>query len=109
MSFLIDHQLPAALARHLTGLGLDATHISDVGLETADDRTIRRYAASNGQVIVSKDEDFFYLAVADPTGPPLVWVRLGNCRTRDLLASFDRVMPALLTALRSGQNIVELR
>ncbi len=86
-----------------------AIHVVELGLDVTDDRTIRSYAAANGYVIVSKDEDFFYLAVSDPSGPPLVWVRLGNCRTAVLLAAFDRVLPSLIAALNSGQNIVEVR
>ena len=83
--------------------------MAEVGLDAADDRTIRSYAAANGHVIVSKDEDFFYLAVNDPTGPQLVWVRLGNCRTPVFLAAFDRVLPMLIASLQAGQNVVELR
>ena len=109
MSFLIDNQLPAALSRHLTQAGHNSVHVADAGLDSADDRTIRSYAAANGHGIVSKDEDFFYLAVGDPLGPQLVWVRLGNCRTHILLAAFDRVLPTLIAALQSGQNVVELR
>ena len=29
---------------------------------------------------VSKDEDFFHLAMLDNEGIALIWVRLGNCR-----------------------------
>ena len=106
---MIDNQLPPALARHLTTRGYPANHVADVGLDAADDRTIWAYAASNTCVVVSKDEDYFYLAVGDPSGPQLVWVRLGNCRTPVLSAAFDRMLPAIVAALSTGQQIVELR
>ena len=106
---MIDNQLPPELALHLTTRGYLASHVADVGLDAADDRTIWAYAVSNACVVVSTDEDFFYLAVGDPSGPQLVWVRLGNGRTPILLAAFDRVLPALVAALTAGQHIVELR
>ena len=109
MTFLIDNQLPAALARHLESLGHTARHVGEVGMDTSDDRAIRAYAASTGAVIVSKDEDFFHLAVADPSGPQLIWVRLGNCRTPALIRAFDRVLSAAVAAIEGGQAIVEIR
>ena len=43
-------------------------------------RDIWRYAVANDYAIVSKDEDFLHLANTDPSGPLLIWVRMGNCR-----------------------------
>ena len=79
---MIDNQLPPALALHLTTRGYLASHVADVVLDAADDRTIWAYAVSNACVVVSKDEDFFYLAVGDPSGPQLVWVRLAIAEHR---------------------------
>ena len=109
MKFLIDNQLPPALARHFQLRGYSASHVEDVGLGAADDRAIRAYAQLHDFVIVSKDQDFVYLTLSDPTGPPLLWVRLGNCRTPLLLTIVDRLLPSSITALNAGQNIIELR
>ena len=70
MKYLIDNQLPPALATHLAGHGLQATHVADVGLAQATDRELWQYALANGCVIVSKDEDFLHLSSADRSGPP---------------------------------------
>lgn len=41
MSFLIDNQLPPALARFLQqDLGAEAAHVADLGLERASDQEI---------------------------------------------------------------------
>jgi predicted nuclease of predicted toxin-antitoxin system len=58
-----------------------SAHVRDVGLERADDQTIWAHARANGQVIVSKDEDFAERALLE--GPPskVIWIRLGNCTT----------------------------
>jgi predicted nuclease of predicted toxin-antitoxin system len=55
--FLIDAQLPPALARQLAAAGHAATHVLDVGLLEASDSQIWDYALANGTVILTKDED----------------------------------------------------
>ena len=109
MKLLVDNQLPAALARYLDGNGFEARHVLDVGLDTATDRQIWEYVAVQGFALVSKDEDFFHLAVPDPSGPPLVWVRLENGRKQTLLASFETILPRLRQELQAGQRVIELR
>ena len=58
MNFLVDAQLPPALARWLTAQGHQATHVFDLGLHTADDPVIWERARGELAVIISKDEDF---------------------------------------------------
>jgi predicted nuclease of predicted toxin-antitoxin system len=109
MTYLIDNQLPVGLARHLQGHGLDAVHVSERGLDRASDREIWDCAKTNGRVIVSKDEDFFHLSGSDTSGPPLVWVRLGNCRNPAIFAAFDSVLLQFLQAIEEGAKVVEIR
>jgi predicted nuclease of predicted toxin-antitoxin system len=58
MTLLVDNQLPLALARYLAANGWECTHVQDVGLEAAEDRTIWQYAKERGLTIITKDEDF---------------------------------------------------
>jgi predicted nuclease of predicted toxin-antitoxin system len=109
VKFLVDNQLPAALSAYLCKKGLDCQHVLDVGLAEASDAELCRYAASQNRIIVSKDEDFFYLAGARKAQIRLVWVRLGNCRTATLLAAFEQVWPKLQASLKAGERIVEIR
>jgi predicted nuclease of predicted toxin-antitoxin system len=109
MIYLIDNQLPLTLARHLQLSGLEATHVSELGLEHAEDRELWDYAKVNECAIVSKDQDFLYLSASDPDGPPFVWVRLGNCRNSALLGAFDAVLPQLLSSVNAGAKVIEIR
>ncbi|MFM8330989.1 MAG: DUF5615 family PIN-like protein [Candidatus Methylumidiphilus sp.] len=109
MKLLVDNQLPTALARMIEASGIPACHVRDVGLDTASDREIWRYAKTHGFTVVSKDEDFLHLAKRDTAGPALVWARLPNRRKAELLASFQAVLPQLVAALESGQKVVEIR
>jgi|GEM_PF-2130408 predicted nuclease of predicted toxin-antitoxin system len=63
----------------------------------------------NGFVLVSKDEDFLHLSLTRRGRPQIVWVRLGNCRTKYLLSAFGKAMPALVAAITDGQTVVEIR
>lgn len=109
MKFLVDNQLPAALARFLAARGVACQHVLDVGLEHASDREIWRYSCAEGCVVISKDEDFLYLATAPEAQARLIWVRTGNCRRADLLAAVERVWPRIQVALDAGERVIELR
>ena len=109
MKFLVDHQLPPALARFIATQGHQAEHVRDLGLMEADDTVIWRHAVARGVVIVSKDEDFTYLAGLPGGTGKLVWVRLGNCRKGVLLEAFRVQLPRIVSELETGIQIVELR
>jgi predicted nuclease of predicted toxin-antitoxin system len=58
LRFLVDAQLPPALARRIESLGHAAEHVADRGLAKAPDNQIRACAGETGAVIVTNDEDF---------------------------------------------------
>jgi uncharacterized protein with PIN domain len=68
MRFLVDAQLPPALARWLAAEGHEAEHVSDCGLSGAADPAIWDHAASVDAVIVTKDEDFAQRKTLDREG-----------------------------------------
>lgn len=109
MKFLVDNQLPASLARYLRKDGHDCQHVLEIGLATASDLEICKYADQEARIIISKDEDFLYLASKPEATTRILWVRLGNCRTATLLEAFERFWPLIESALKSGDRIVELR
>lgn len=109
MNFLVDNQLPLALAQHLRTLGLDCQHVFDVGLTEAPDAEICRYAEAQARVIITKDEDFLHLASRPDAKIKVVWVRLGNCRTSALISTFEKFWPTLKSCLEAGESVVELR
>jgi len=109
VNFLVDNQLPLALAQHLRTRGLDCQHVLDIGLAGASDADICRYAESQSRVIISKDEDFLHLASRPDAKIKVVWVRLGNCRTSALISAFDMFWPTLQSCLEAGDRVVELR
>ena len=109
MKFLVDHHLPPALARFLQSQGHDARHVRELGLKEADDAVIWRQAISNGQVVISKDEDFWYLATTPGSAGRFIWVRIGNCRKQALVEFFRSRLASIIAALEAGSRIVEIR
>lgn len=71
--------------------------------------TFARYAEAQEQIIVSKDEDFLYLATKPRASFRLLWGRLGNCRTSTLLAAFEQHWPSIERSLKAGNRIIEIR
>lgn len=58
-SFLVDQQLPKALATFLSERGHDARHIKEYdGGTTMPDSDIARLADSEDRFVVTKDDDF---------------------------------------------------
>ena len=84
MRFLVDAQLPPALAAYLRSVGHDAEHVQRIGLGAASDRDIRHRAAAMRAVLITKDADFLTLPQSGAAPPAIVWVRLGNVRNAAL-------------------------
>jgi len=109
VKFLVDNQLPAALVRFFTAKGAECQHVLHLGLAQATDVEIWRFAAGRGMVLVSKDEDFFHLAVREGSEVRLVWIRLGNCRTQVLLSAMEKAWPRIEATLEAEDRVVEIR
>jgi len=109
VKFLVDNQLAKILCRFLASRGVECEHVLDVGLAKATDEQIWRHAGDNGQIVISKDEDFAHLAARVKCGARFVWVRLGTCRSPALLTAFDGVWRRLEASLLAGDEIVEIR
>ncbi len=109
MRFLVDAQLPPALARWLSAQEHKSLHVADIGMQSASDRAIWDLADKDGWVIVTKDEDFAQRKTLTASGPQVVWLRWPNGRRADLLARFEQVLPSVIAALERGESLVEVR
>ena len=109
MTFLVDAQLPPALARWLREAGHEAQHVSEVGLREAEDGPIWMYALSVQAVIVTKDEDFAERASRTVNSPIIVWLRIGNATNPALFEWLQPRWPQVLTLLEQGQCLIQVR
>lgn len=108
MRFVVDAQLPPALARMLSGKGFEAEHVADINLGNAEDRAIWDYALKTGAAILTKDEDFATRIALDPSGPPIVWIRVGNTSRQALLRWIEPLLPAIEKALAANEKLIEV-
>ena len=109
MRFLVDAQLPPALARWLREQGDEAQHVEEIGLQDAEDRIIWAQALSLAAVIITKDEDFAERAARDSTSPVIVWLRVGNATNRALLQWLAPRWTQIVTLLNAGHRLIEVR
>ena len=109
MRWIVDAQLPVALAEHLASRGHEAKHVEDVGLPHADDKAIWAWALRHDAIIISKDEDFVVRAHAMTPAPQVVWLRIGIATRRALFQWLLPSLPAIEPRLTAGERILEVR
>ncbi|WP_430516688.1 DUF5615 family PIN-like protein [Bradyrhizobium yuanmingense] len=68
MPYLIDAQLPSALAEAMRRAGYDAVHVAKFGMANAIDGVIWNEAISRSAVLVTKDRDFSLLSRCKGSG-----------------------------------------
>lgn len=106
--FLIDAQLPPGLAHQLSARGYPAEHVNRVRLGVASDDAIWRHAQRAGATLITKDEDFAALARRDPSGPQVVWIRIGNISNDALWRVLEPLLDEIIQSLDAGERIVEV-
>jgi predicted nuclease of predicted toxin-antitoxin system len=107
--FLVDANLPPALAEWLVSAGHEADHVIAPGMEGSPDREIWNRARDMDACIVTKDEDFVLLQALDTAGPAIIWIRIGNAVRKVLFERLSELWPEVTKALRRGDKVVELR
>jgi len=77
MRILLDQGLAPYAATILRQDGFDAVHVSEIGMERADDALILEKARNDGRVCVTLDHDFHaHLALAGQGSPSVVLLRV---------------------------------
>ncbi|MGI8787144.1 MAG: DUF5615 family PIN-like protein [Pyrinomonadaceae bacterium] len=84
MKLLFDENLSLVLPRRLGDLFPNSVHVRDVGMKATNDPRVWNYAKDNDFMIVSKDADMHDLSLVFGNPPKVVWLRLGNCSTRQV-------------------------
>jgi predicted nuclease of predicted toxin-antitoxin system len=109
LNFLIDTQLPPALARFLIAKGYDAIHTTEYPAgHLLQDSEIIRLAIENHRIIITKDNDFLDNFLLRGSPPDVLLLEVGNIRNADLLMFFEHNMQVIEEAFNSGTHLVIL-
>ncbi|RFA16385.1 hypothetical protein B7R22_02540 [Subtercola boreus] len=100
MPFLVDAQLPPALARMLSARGHIAGQVSDIGPADSPDRGPWLYALEHQAALITKDEDFSSMLVFGEEAPIVVWIRVGNTSRRALSEWFEPLVDRFFARVR---------
>ncbi len=84
MKLLFDENLSPRLVGRLADLFPGSAHVHDCELGESSDAAIWDYAEANGFAIVSKDLDFHDRSMLRSGPPKVIWLRTGNCATRQV-------------------------
>jgi predicted nuclease of predicted toxin-antitoxin system len=106
VKLLLDQGLPRGAVAELRALGLDAAHVSDLGMASATDSEIIALARADGLTVVTLDADFHaLLALSDAVAPSVVRVRIEGLRSGPLSALIVRVVTACRDELLAGAMV----
>ncbi len=84
MKLLFDQNLSPKLVRSLSDLFPGSLHVQAVNLDRAKDNVLWKFAREKSFIIVSKDVDFSDLIVIAGYPPKVIWIRRGNCSTKQI-------------------------
>ena len=109
MRFLVDAQLPPALAKWIAEKGYSASAVRDQGLRNSDDGSIVNFSTESDWVVVAKDDDIVERAIGRKDGARVVWLRIGNSTNRALFAWLEPLWSEVVRQLEQGQRVIEVR
>ena len=96
LQFIVDTQLPPALAEFFRKKGVNATHVVDYpsGALTTDSEIIS-IAIKENRIVISKDFDFFDYFLLKNYPPAVLLLQVGNIKNRDLFVFIENHLEAI--------------
>ena len=85
MKLLLDENLSDRIVSRILDLFPGSVHAKSEGLLQTDDALVWRFAKESGFSIVSKDSDFHQRSLVLGQPPKLIYLRVGNCSTQQIV------------------------
>ena len=106
MKFLVDAQLPKALASLLVEKGFDALHTSQLpnGNDSTDEE-IMTLSLRENRIVISKDSDFYNSFTSKREPFKLLHVKTGNIQNSLLIELFDKNFVAISQELENNSVV----
>jgi predicted nuclease of predicted toxin-antitoxin system len=104
MKLLLDHNLSFKLVDYLPNQFKGSSHVHLLDHSNADDTVIWELAKENNFTIVTKDTDFFDLISLKGYPPKVIWIKRGNCSTREVLEILNENHPRIVDFIGDKDN-----
>lgn len=95
MRLLLDENISWRLVAYLRPHCTAVLHVRDIGLDSSPDTTIWRYARQHGYDVLTKDEDFLRLVLAEGFPPRVVAVQNAQVPVAKLAGYLVERLPQL--------------
>ncbi|RUM74737.1 MAG: hypothetical protein DSZ11_03515 [Sulfurovum sp.] len=81
---LFDNNISHRVIPRIADIFSNANHVMLENLDESSDVKVWFFARSNDYTIVIKDSDFNDLVIYKGIPPKVIWIKLGNCKVRDI-------------------------
>jgi predicted nuclease of predicted toxin-antitoxin system len=103
LRLLLDQGVPADAAIRFRQLGYESSHVSEFGMQRAEERSHPLFAIKHDWIVVTLDADFHSLvAVRSLSGPSVIRLRREGCRAEAIVSSLIGVLTSYRSELASG-------
>lgn len=116
MKLLLDQGLPRSAVGYLKKIGIEATHVGEIGMSAAEDQEILAYANEQSCAVVTLDADFHaLLARTSSAAPSVIRIRIEGLRAEGLTDLLKNVLEICKDDVRKGamvsvtENAVRIR
>ena len=109
MKLFFDQNISPKIAKQLSDIFPDSTHVRYEGFQDASDIEIFEYAKANNLTIVTFDADFVDINVVRGIPPKIIWLKTGNLTTKSISDLLNRNLMDIEKFLASEEfEILEL-
>lgn len=106
MKLLLDQGLPRSTTILLAKFDIEAVHVGQIGMSTAEDLEILKVAKMNEQVVVTLDSDFHtILALENFFQPSVIRIRIQGLKAPQLCDLLLKVLQACTEDLERGAAV----
>lgn len=106
MKFLLDQGLPSSTVQHLQAIGLEAEHVSELGLARATDEAILAEGIIRGAVVVTLDADFHaLLSRTYAVSPTVIRIRIQGLKGEDVARVIAQVVQLVERDMQLGAAV----
>jgi predicted nuclease of predicted toxin-antitoxin system len=113
MKFLFDQNISFRVLKQLPAPFSNASHVKFEKLMNAPDREIWEYARLHDYTIITQDADFNDLNLLYGFPPKIIWIRVGNLKTTDimqvLIAYQQEIQAFMLDSTHGCFEIIKLK